>query len=180
MDSDLLRQAVSLRNDGHSYRSIGRTLGVTHATIRRWLIPGVREADNNKNAEWYQKNKDRVQDRHRQYSSDYRSNNLDKVRQTQRNCYQQNKSWYLDRNAKRRAELKEQFSYWCQEVQQQIEDIYDNCPADHHVDHIQPLSRGGIHHPVNLQYLPVQENLQKGNNFPLDDQSLLAKRLFHE
>lgn len=32
----------------------------------------------------------------------------------------------------------------------------------HHVDHIIPLSSGGLHHPDNLQILTKEENLQKG------------------
>ena len=32
----------------------------------------------------------------------------------------------------------------------------------HHVDHIIPLSKGGMHHPDNLQILTATENLKKG------------------
>ncbi len=33
----------------------------------------------------------------------------------------------------------------------------------HHVDHIIPLSKGGLHHQDNLQVLTKEENLKKGN-----------------
>lgn len=36
--------------------------------------------------------------------------------------------------------------------------------GDWHVDHIQPLSRGGSHSPENLQLIPAIENLRKSNN----------------
>lgn len=39
--------------------------------------------------------------------------------------------------------------------------IYENCPKGHHVDHIQALAAGGLHHEDNLQYLPVSENCRK-------------------
>ena len=32
----------------------------------------------------------------------------------------------------------------------------------HHVDHIVPISKGGLHHPDNLQILTAEENLKKG------------------
>ena len=34
---------------------------------------------------------------------------------------------------------------------------------DFHVDHIVPLSKGGLHHPMNLQVVPAKWNLIKGN-----------------
>lgn len=42
-----------------------------------------------------------------------------------------------------------------------IQEIYDTCPEGYHVDHIQALSRGGLHHQDNLQYLPISENCKK-------------------
>lgn len=40
--------------------------------------------------------------------------------------------------------------------------IYEHCPDGYHVDHIQALARGGLHHQDNLQYLPISENCRKG------------------
>lgn len=45
-----------------------------------------------------------------------------------------------------------------------IRDIYKNCPDGYEVDHIIPLSKGGLHHENNLQYLPKKGNRRKGNS----------------
>ena len=45
----------------------------------------------------------------------------------------------------------------------QIKNIYLNCPDGHEVDHIIPISKGGLHHQDNLQYLTIRENRSKGN-----------------
>ena len=44
-----------------------------------------------------------------------------------------------------------------------IQQIYENCPEGYEVDHIIPISKGGLHHQDNLQYLPWLENRRKGN-----------------
>lgn len=44
---------------------------------------------------------------------------------------------------------------------QLLERIYRCCPAGYQVDHIVPLSKGGRHHPDNLQYLPAAVNNSK-------------------
>lgn len=45
----------------------------------------------------------------------------------------------------------------------EIKRIYANCPPGHEVDHITPISKGGLHTPGNLQYLPATENRRKSN-----------------
>ena len=44
-----------------------------------------------------------------------------------------------------------------------IKQIYESSPIGYQVDHIIPLSRGGLHHQDNLQYLPSRENQVKNN-----------------
>ena len=44
-----------------------------------------------------------------------------------------------------------------------IKEIYLNCPAGYEVDHIIPISKGGLHHQDNLQYLTPDENKRKSN-----------------
>lgn len=54
-----------------------------------------------------------------------------------------------------------------------IREIYNNCPAGSHVDHIYPL-RGrntcGLHVENNLQYLLKEDNLRKSNKLPEEGQ----------
>ena len=56
------------------------------------------------------------------------------------------------------------------EENERILTIYRECAmltettgVPHHVDHIHPISKGGLHHPDNLQILTAMENISKGN-----------------
>lgn len=44
-----------------------------------------------------------------------------------------------------------------------IKEFYLGCPAGYEVDHIIPISRGGLHTLPNLQYLTITENRKKSN-----------------
>ena len=44
-----------------------------------------------------------------------------------------------------------------------IQEFYANCPKGYEVDHIVPISKGGLHHIYNLQYLTITENRRKSN-----------------
>ena len=57
---------------------------------------------------------------------------------------------------------------------QLIKKIYENCPDGYHVDHIQALAVGGLHHQDNLQYLEISENCRKGKGKEFDPAKAIA------
>lgn len=67
-------------------------------------------------------------------------------------------------NRKRKAVLKGAFD--SEADLDLIKSIYKNCPEGYHVDHIIPISKGGLHHENNLCYLPASLNLQKHTKLP--------------
>lgn len=41
--------------------------------------------------------------------------------------------------------------------------ITEETGIEHHVDHIIPISKGGLHHPNNLRVITATENMKKGD-----------------
>lgn len=77
------------------------------------------------------------------------------------------------KNAERRAKKRAGLIKLTKEQKKEISEIYkkakklsESTGVPHHVDHIVPLSRGGEHHPSNLQILTATENLRKGTKLP--------------
>ena len=74
------------------------------------------------------------------------------------------------RKAKRRTRIKNGSVNLTPEEKLRIREIYIKCKLinestgiPHHVDHIIPVIKGGLHHPDNLQILTKFENLSKGS-----------------
>jgi hypothetical protein len=72
-------------------------------------------------------------------------------------------------NAARRARVRDLTPELTKEEQERIDYLYwlakdlrATTGETYHVDHIQPLAKGGLHHPDNLQVLPADINLKKG------------------
>ena len=73
------------------------------------------------------------------------------------------------KSAKREALHKEALVPLTPEERKEVDALYaeakrlaEETGLDHHVDHILPMQKGGIHHPINLRVLPGSENCSKG------------------
>jgi hypothetical protein len=123
----------------------------------------------------YEGNKDLILSRNKSW----RDGNPDKVLERSKLYYLSNKSDFISRAAKRRSlKLEARPSWISKEQEQQIKDFYwlakDLTAVSgetYHVDHIVPLQGKnvcGLHVPWNLQVLPADINLSKGNRYAND------------
>lgn len=93
-------------------------------------------------------------------------NNPVKRRKVERNRYKNNRGHYLNWFAARRAKVNTLIS---EQEKCYIAALYKQArERDMHVDHIVPLSRGGVHRAFNLQLLTPCENMKKGNNISME------------
>ena len=114
------------------------------------------------------------------YDKSYNADSLNKARR-----YKVNKE-YREKNpgkvaailAAYKASKLSQTPELTDEEKLQIIEIYKEAVAlrkttgdDYHVDHIIPISKGGLHHPLNLQILTAFENLSKSNKCDLSEVS---------
>ena len=96
----------------------------------------------------------------------YDKANRDKVNEKKRAYFARNPGKRLAKSAIYRAKRRQRLPAWADRAA--IRAIYEACPPGHHVDHIIPLGGenvSGLHVAANLQYLPAEENIAKGNAF---------------
>ena len=102
----------------------------------------------------------------RHYGKQWAKNNPEKVRAHMQQWSRRNHKKRLADNMKRHAAKLQRTPRWAE--MKTIEEFYKNCPDGWHVDHVVPLQGrtvSGLHVLNNLQYLPAQENLSKGNRY---------------
>jgi len=134
--------------------------------------------------EYYEANRDRISEAHRQWLQDnaqhvtdyakrYYAENTDLVKSRCKSYYDRNKHVFTAKANKRRAAFLNAIPSWAD--LDEIKNVY--LEAKHfgyHVDHIIPLQGKtvcGLHVWENLQVIPPAENLKKSNKF---DESLLT------
>lgn len=100
------------------------------------------------------------------YSRARRAANLERERARNRKFGSENRDYFRERCAARRARKLQATPSWSST--HNIKLVYQMCPPDMEVDHIYPLQSDwvcGLHVETNLQYLPRIDNIRKGNRY---------------
>lgn len=188
---ELIEKAQSLRDMGLSNRKIGIELGVSPSTIDRLFNQKSYERNLEAGKKWYNSNKERKTesvtkwresnaDRHRENNRKRYHKDPEKYRSRFREWQKDNLDKFRELNSKYRARKRNASVPLTSLEQSQMRSLYENCPDGYEVDHIIPLTKGGLHHPLNLQCLPALENRTKKNNIRQEDIELFRYRLIHE
>ena len=151
-------------------------------------------------AKYYQENKESMAVYNTQYrienvtkintrKAQYRSDNRDRINARNTQYAMENRAKVYENNAKRRVAKLNQTPDLTLNERQEIVNLYELSKfayevsgVKHHVDHIIPIAKGGIHHPLNLQVITAKENLTKNNRIPdtISEELLQLHRDFYK
>jgi len=172
-----------IRDDGYIFRSYRKTIlkDGTEKLRECWDSPIVLEKQRKYSLERHHKIKSDPLYRHkkREYTKSWRrlkKNDPSWVEYEKERCRKKGNEYvkrYPEKananNALRRAKRKQATKLLTIEEKELIKKFYFHAKRltyifkiKHHVDHIIPLAKGGLHHPSNLQVIPASVNLRKG------------------
>jgi len=117
---------------------------------------------------YYENNREKVDS----YKKKWAEENPEKCAASRKNWKEKNLDKVNAYTAKRRAAKRNQTPELSEEEKKAIEGMYWHCRdlevisgQKYHVDHIKPLSKGGLHCLSNLQVLPADLNMCKGDSY---------------
>jgi len=148
------------------YKKHGKEEYIRNKIPRAIIAHKWRKKNPNYMREWRAKNPD--------YDRLWYEDNKDKCAKNTKKWYEANKHKSHASAAAYRARKLNSIEKLTQLERLKIKKIYEECGrmnADnkdikYHVDHIIPLSKGGLHHPDNLQILKAVDNLRKRCKLP--------------
>ena len=194
--------AAQLRAEGLSYRKIGLELNKSQTTIQRWLNPEYSEKGRQANRRWASNNREQQRANCRRYKDfDHGRATLGMIRHKRRgieyHCidtvflpdhpdadYQGFVSFNIWELIKGDADAMSMMSFEGTEEdvskrkKQQI-GLEKISGEKYSLEHLIPLSRGGIHCPENFANRALDLNRKKHNNRIKEDEELFCKRLFN-
>jgi hypothetical protein len=121
--------------------------------------------------EYYKKNKERILEYHQEYYQKNKDGNIKgylvenkdtikkKKKEYDKKHRAKNKAYYRAASKKYKTSKKNQVPEFSN--LKLIQKIYEYCPEGYQVDHMIPLSKGGLHWESNLCYLPAPINSSK-------------------
>lgn len=187
-------KAALMRSEGYTLMQIAKALGRVPSTITCWLNPKQREHACHLAAQWRSNNREHLYQVHRRYFTEFEHGRATRrAHGATRRLNKLNTPEFIFLNDEWHEVDRKLTWKLCkhalmpQDEFDAIEAVYKECARitkatgiQHHVDHIQPLSKGGEHLAINLQILTAQENWSKNNTFRPEDQALLCRRLFFD
>ncbi len=146
------------------------TLEKRKQVIKKWYNNN-KERHRSVGKKWMEQNKDRF----KVYQKNWCKDNAIKLSEYRKKWVDDNiervRLWNKTSESKRRAIKSESIKDLTETQEVMIKHYYAHASRvssklgiEFHVDHIVPLSLGGLHHPSNLQVVPAVWNMRKHNN----------------
>lgn len=181
---------------GWNYTQIANFLGrANHGTIAIWLDPGQREKKRQCNAKWREENREQHRANGRRYNTEFQHGRESRRAANARRRaleagaisdvfvngkWEECNMWSVIKN-----DLEAQAHYadpradkaW-KDLSTRAEKLSKIAGVPYEIDHLIPLSRGGLHVPENFALRPASENRSKGDKLVDYDSALYAKRIF--
>lgn len=128
--------------------------------------PKKSEKERARNRDYHRRNKEKIAQRKRIYKDLAR----DRIAKYARERRLSNLARDAESSSRRRQVIRDRTINACRATIlcfYEIRDRVSKCTGIlHHVDHIYPLARGGLHHQCNLQVLPAKINQRKSKKLP--------------
>tara|TARA_R110002050_G_scaffold263237_1_gene403699 strand:- start:265 stop:1194 length:930 start_codon:yes stop_codon:yes gene_type:complete len=192
-------QAKELFDEHQSYKIVGEIMGWNTTTIRQWLHKDYEERHKQRATKFDKDNRDKKRQRDRDYRKTNNGKSSRKSGEVKRQARQLHASGLIFLPDHPNADYQgfveddvfsyitpDDYEFWSfdgaeedvvrrKEQQKKLTHISGETYS---LEHLIPLSRGGIHHPMNFVNRALKLNVEKNGKITTPDVELFCKRLF--